>query len=88
MRRIALLVLVLLVAALAPLGAQAACQAVSTGPLNGTVCANEGGYVVSADGAAGNPDPTDGYISVSNGGQVCADDNGAPGNSTSPTCAP
>lgn len=60
------------------------------------VTANEGGYVAVVDGDAGNPDPIDGFASVSEGGQVCADDNGTaddgdPENgaeSASPTCAP
>ncbi|MGH7820853.1 MAG: hypothetical protein ACREQ9_13885 [Candidatus Binatia bacterium] len=62
----------------------------------GCASVNEGGYVVVADGAAGNPDPADGFISVSSDGVVCADDNGTaddgdPNNgpeSQSPTCAP
>lgn len=54
----------------------------------GTAYVNEGGYVVFADGDAGNPDPVDGYISVSSGGRVCADDNGGWGSDgTSPTCS-
>lgn len=62
----------------------------------GCATANEGGYLVVADGNAANPDPADGFISVSADGVVCADDNGTaddgdPENgpeSTSPTCAP
>lgn len=61
----------------------------------GCATANEGGYVVVLDGDAANPDPADGFISVSNGGQVCADDNGTADDgdatngpeSTSPTCS-
>jgi hypothetical protein len=61
----------------------------------GCVTVNEGGYAIVIDGAASNPDPLDGFISVGSG-QVCADDNGTaddgdPSNgpeSESPTCAP
>jgi hypothetical protein len=39
----------------------------------------DNGYVL-ADGASGNPDPGDGWASVSAAdGQACADDNGTPG---------
>jgi hypothetical protein len=62
----------------------------------GCTSVNEGGYVVVLDGDAANPDPGDGFISVSDAPQVCADDNGTAddGNldngpeSTSPTCNP
>lgn len=62
----------------------------------GTATVNEGGYAVVLDGNADNPDPGDGFISVSDGGQVCSDDNGTaddgnPDNgaeSESPTCNP
>ena len=54
----------------------------------GTAYVNEGGYAVFADGDAGNPDPVDGYASVSDGGTICADDNGGWGSpGTSPTCS-
>lgn len=62
----------------------------------GTITVNEGGYVVVADGNADNADPADGFISVSQSGQACADDNGTAddGNadngpeSDSATCTP
>ncbi len=53
----------------------------------GTVAVNEGGYLLNADGDAGNPDPADGFVSVSDSGQVCADDNGSAAESDSPTCS-
>jgi hypothetical protein len=60
----------------------------------GCVGANEGGHLVVVDGDASNPDPADGFVSVSDDGVVCIDDNGTaddgnPNNgpeSTSPTC--
>lgn len=62
----------------------------------GCATVNEGGYMLVLDGAAGNPDPADGFVSVSNSGRVCSDDNGTAddGNaangpeSTSPMCNP
>lgn len=61
----------------------------------GTVTAGEGGYVLNVDGDASNPDPIDGFVSVREDGQVCADDNGSADDgdasngaeSTSPTCS-
>jgi hypothetical protein len=55
----------------------------------GCVTVNEGGYALILDGAAGNPDPLDGYISVSGGGQLCADDTGSSPDdeNSSPICA-
>lgn len=43
----------------------------------GSVTVNEGGYVLLADGNADNPDPIDGYVSVTEG-NVCANDAGNP----------
>lgn len=62
----------------------------------GCVTVNEGGYILVLDGNASNQDPADGFISVSNSGRVCSDDNGTaddgnPANgqeSTSPMCNP
>lgn len=92
MKKLALL-LVVLAAFVLPL-AGATADPVCTDA--GCVTAGEGGYVLVLDGAAGNPDPADGFISVSDGGQVCSDDNGTaddgnPDNgpeSSSPMCAP
>jgi hypothetical protein len=53
----------------------------------GTATVNEGGYVITADGDASNPDPFDGYVSVSSSGKACASDQGSPDDGTStPTC--
>ena len=87
------LVLLAVAAVAMSLGAASA-DPVST-PI-GTVTVAESGYIVAADGDAANPDPADGFASVSDDGQVCADDNGSPDDgdasngpeSTSPTCAP
>lgn len=50
-----------------------------------TACADDSG--VSLDGDAGNPDPLDGYITVSTDGDVCASDEGSPGDEDSdPLC--
>jgi hypothetical protein len=62
----------------------------------GCTSVNEGGYVAVVDGDAANPDPGDGFVSVTDDPQVCGDDNGTaddgdPANgpeSASPTCAP
>jgi hypothetical protein len=91
MKRLALLIAVL--AMVLPLSGA---MADPTCTPAGCVTAGEGGYVAVLDGDAANPDPADGFISVSEGGQVCADDNGTAddGNaengpeSDSPTCAP
>lgn len=62
----------------------------------GYVSTDEAGYQAVADGNSDNGlGPLSGFISVSNGNQVCADDNGGPddGDSTngaessSPTCS-
>ena len=54
----------------------------------GTATVNEGGYVVVLDGNDDNFGPVAGYVSVSSGGRVCADDNGGWGTpGTSPTCS-
>jgi hypothetical protein len=71
-------------------GADTVCTAV------GCASVNEGGYVLVADGDAANPDPADGFVSVSAAPQVCSDDNGTADDgdpdtgpeSTSPTCNP
>jgi hypothetical protein len=48
----------------------------------------EGDYILVLDGAEGNPDPADGYISVDGAGTVCAEDEGSPGDEGgSPTCS-
>jgi hypothetical protein len=91
------------------LGAVAAAMMAVAGPAAadtvptpvGTVSVNEGGYKVAVDGTNSNPGPIAGFVSVSDGNQVCADDNGSPddGNpetgdpatgadSSSPTCTP
>lgn len=90
MRKIAVVLAV--VFGLGLLGGAASADTVCTPA--GCATVNEGGYAVVLDGDAANPDPADGFISVSNGGEVCADDNGTaddgnPDNgpeSTSPTC--
>ncbi|HWH45095.1 MAG TPA: hypothetical protein VNT32_10220 [Thermoleophilaceae bacterium] len=43
----------------------------------GTLTVNEGGYVLLADGNADNPDPVDGYVSVTEG-NACVNDAGNP----------
>jgi hypothetical protein len=43
-----------------------------------------GGYVLVVDGAAGNPDPADGYILVEADGRVCFADMDGPYSDTSP----
>lgn len=53
----------------------------------GDATVNEGGYVVVLDGNDDNFGPVAGYVSVSNGGRVCADDHGSPGASESATCS-
>lgn len=60
----------------------------------GTVAVNEGGDLVYADGYDTNPTPIGGFIQVKSSGQVCADDNGAKDDpstpepeSSSPTCS-
>ena len=54
----------------------------------GTATVNEGGYIVYAEGNDGNPGPIAGFVTVSNDGTVCADDNGNAEQSASATCAP
>ena len=93
MKKLALL-LVVLAAFVLPL-AGATAEPVCDVPI-GCVTVNEGGYVLVLDGDAANPDPADGFISVSDDGQICSDDNGTaddgnPANgaeSTSPMCNP
>lgn len=93
MRKFALLVVVIAAVALPLAGATA--DPVCDVPL-GCVTVGEGGYVLVLDGAEGNPDPADGFVSVSDDGQICSDDNGTaddgnPANgpeSTSPMCNP
>lgn len=93
MKRIALAIL--LAFGLGLLGANVA-SADTVCTAAGCVSVDEGGYVVVLDGDAGNPDPGDGFISVSDAPRICADDNGTAddgnagnGNeSTSPTCGP
>jgi hypothetical protein len=88
--------LALLIAALAVVLPLSSAMAAPTCTPAGCVTVNEGGYVLVLDGDAANPDPGDGFISVSSGGRVCSDDNGTAddGNaangpeSTSPMCNP
>ena len=68
-----------------------------TVPGVGYVSNSEPGYALVAEGDNGNGlGPLSGFISVSSGGRVCADDNGSPDDgdasngpeSSSPTCTP
>ncbi|MFZ6004387.1 MAG: hypothetical protein ACOYXM_10700 [Actinomycetota bacterium] len=60
---------------------------------NATVDVGSGGGEVTADGAPTNPDPLDGYVTaygdpVTQSGDICADDEGSPGDvGGNPTCA-
>lgn len=71
-------------------------QPIDTPALNGQICAGGSAQAgkghVWADGHSENPGPLAGYVSAGNDGTVdegiCADDNGAPGDSESATCVP